>query len=156
MQKSVAAFVLSALVFGTLAAAQSKVDQGKPGIQGPWPVAISTTSAADGGTSTGNAVKFFCNSTRQSTTAVNTTDAGYVPGDGGLAGRWMIRVCNTAKNSGTPIVACTDDGQHPIMSAASGLGETIEVGDCLTYYTNVAIRCVSDTAATYVTAEECN
>lgn len=154
MKNTTVAFVFGSLMFGALALGQSRVDQGKPGTQGPWPVTVSGSSTSDGGVNA-VAVKYFCNATRQSTTPISTLDAGNVPGDGGLTGRWMIRVCNTSKNSGTPVIACTDDGQAPSMVDSTGLGETIEVGDCLTYYTTATIRCVSNTLATYVTAEEC-
>lgn len=76
-----------------------------------------------------------------------------------LAGRWMVRVCNSARNTGTPIVTCTSDGTTP-TTASSSNGEALEVGDCATYTTSpsilgVGVICISDTAATYVTSEEC-
>ena len=183
--KTKVAFIIGFIICAATAAAQQKVDQGKPGTQGPWPVTIMSILAdgGSGGTTVVNqgtspwvvsgtatvslvtladggvvpaATKFFCNATKQSITPISTLDAGNVPEDGGLTGRWMIRVCNTSKNSGTPIIACTDDGQAPVMTSNTGVGETIEVGDCLTFFTPNTIRCVSDTLATGVTAEECN
>lgn len=128
------------------------VDQGSPGRQGPWPVTIQSPSLSDGGSSAAVPVKFFCNTTKQSITMVSGVTN--VPFDGGMPGRWMIRICNTGKNSGTPLIACTDDGQNPSMSF-DGVGESMEVSDCLTYYGNKQIKCISDTGDAGVTSDEC-
>lgn len=153
--KLTAAALFSALtlVFG-VAFAQSKVDQGKPGLQGPWPVTIQSGTLSDGGTSTAITVKFLCESVKSGITIVDGGTVQNVPADGGLSGRWFIRVCTTGKNSGVPMIACTDDGQTPSMSF-NAVGESIETSDCRTYYTPNTIKCVSDTALTGVTTEEC-
>jgi hypothetical protein len=149
-------FLVGLLVFGLavyaqVAKAQQKVDQGKPGTQGPWPVTYGTT--ADGGV-IAFPVKFFCNGVKSGTTIVDGGTVANLPADGGLSGRWFIRVCTTGKNSGTPMIACTDDGQTPSMTF-DAVGESIETSDCRTYYTPNIIKCVSDTALTAVTTEEC-
>lgn len=106
------------------------------------------TSGGGGG---GSTVIFACTSRSQSVTSVGVA-ASSLPT--ALATRWMVRVCNSAENTGTPIVKCRDDGTNPVMGIANA-GEALEVGDCVTYYTAAAIRCISDTAATAVTQAEC-
>lgn len=113
---------------------------------------ISTTTVyADGGTSSNSSVTFSCTTRSQSVTSVGTS-ASSLPT--ALTTRWMVRVCNSAENTGTPIVKCRDDGTNPVMGIANA-GEALEVGDCVSYYTTAAIRCISDTAATAVTQSEC-
>lgn len=94
-----------------------------------------------------------CTTVKMATTQVPTS-ALVIPADGGLSGRWYERVCNSVRNSGTPIITCTSDGQTPTTAATSS-GESLEVGDCATYLTTNDIMCISDTAATQVSSEEC-
>jgi hypothetical protein len=153
--KLTAAALFSTLTFVfSVAFAQTKVDQGKPGTQGPWPVTIQSTTLSDGGTTTATTVKFLCADVKSGITIVDGGTVQAVPADGGLSGRWFIRVCATGKNSGTPMIACTQDGQTPSMNF-DAVGESIETSDCRTYYTPNTIKCVSDTALTGVTTEEC-
>ena len=114
---------------------------------------VLSTSAADGGSSA-VATRTTCNALKMSTTQVNTA-ALSVPADGGLSGRWYARICNSARNSGTPVLTCTSDGQTPTALSSSS-GDALEVSDCVTYYTATPVKCISDTATTQVTAEECN
>lgn len=109
---------------------------------------------ASSGTDGGTAVSVpYCSVTRSRTTSVGTSPTA-VPADGGLAGRWFIRICNSARNTGVPIITCTSDGTSP-DAGLLGDGETIEVDGCNTYTTGTSITCVSDTASTAVTSEEC-
>jgi hypothetical protein len=147
--------LLSFLLAASIAFAGTVVDQGSPGKYGPWPVTIQSTVGPDGGSSTVTTVKFLCNATKSGFTIVDGGTVANLPADGGLSGRWFIRVCTTGKNPGTPMIACTDDGQTPSM-AFNAVGESIETSDCRTYYTPNTIKCVSDTALTGVTTEECN
>jgi hypothetical protein len=71
-----------------------------------------------------------------------------------LAGRWMTRVCNSARNTGNPIITCTSDGTTPTIALTS-VGETLEPGDCTVYTSGTAVRCISDTASTAVTSWDC-
>jgi hypothetical protein len=71
-----------------------------------------------------------------------------------LAGRWMTRVCNSARNTGNPIITCTSDGTTPTIALTS-VGETLEPGDCAVYTSGTAVRCISDTASTAVTSWDC-
>jgi hypothetical protein len=72
-----------------------------------------------------------------------------------LAGRWYTRVCNSCKNTGSPMVTCTADGTTP-TTALTSPGEALEVCDCVVYTdpTN-DVLCISDTASTAVTAYDC-
>lgn len=130
------------------------VDQGSPGKQGPWPVIVTGSVTPDGGVSAATTVRFLCSTPKSGITIVDGGMVASLPADGGLSGRWFIRVCTSPKNSGTPMIACTDDGQTPSM-AFNGVGEGIVWADCHTYYTPNTIQCVSDTALTGVTTEEC-
>lgn len=98
-------------------------------------------------------VRTQCVTVKMATTQVNTAVLS-VPADGGLDSRWYVKTCNSAKNTGIPILTCTSDGQTP-TTAASSSGDALEVGDCAVYYTGTPIRCISDTTATQVTTEEC-
>ena len=161
--KTAAAFLISFLFFAALASAQvSKVDQGKPGTQGPWPVTIVGGTGGGGGsggsgtntvTDAGVSVSVpYCSATASKNTTVGVASTA-VPASP-LAGRWFIRVCNSYRNSGTPIITCTSDGTTP-TAASSSAGDTLGVGDCAQYTTGSAINCISDTASTAVTSEEC-
>lgn len=156
--------LLVGLVLGVTAAfAQTKVDQGKPGTQGPWPVTIVGGTGGGGGGSGGSGTNTvtdagvsvsvpYCSATASKNTTVGVASTA-VPASP-LAGRWLIRVCNSYRNSGTPIITCTSDGTTP-TAASSSAGDTLGVGDCAQYTTGSVINCISDTASTAVTSEEC-
>lgn len=110
---------------------------------------------AGGGTDAGISVTVpYCTTTRSAEAVAVGTSPTAVPADGGLAGRWMIRLCNSPRNSGVPIVTCTSDGTNPDAGLGSR-GESLEVGDCVTYTTGSTVTCISDSASTYVTPWEC-
>lgn len=113
---------------------------------------VVSSTTADGGTSA-IAVKTLCTTVKHATTQVNTTVLN-VPADGGLGDRWYVETCNKANNAGTPIITCTGDGQVPTSAVASS-GTALEIGDCHTFFTTTPIQCISDTAATQVSTEEC-
>lgn len=72
-----------------------------------------------------------------------------------VPGRWLARICNSCRNTGVPMITCTDDGTTP-TTAATFDGEVLGVCDCVTYTNGSnAIKCISDTATTYVTQYEC-
>lgn len=73
-----------------------------------------------------------------------------------LAARLYTLVCNSPQNAGVPLVKCRADGTSPVM-AIGNPGEVLEVGDCVVYTLSAGtdIKCISDTAATYVTTFEC-
>lgn len=116
-------------------------------ISGTVPVTFSANTDAG----VGVAVP-YCTTTASKNTTVNLVSTA-VPASP-LAGRWFIRVCNSARNSGTPIITCTSDGTTP-TTAATSAGEALEVGDCAAYTTGGAVTCISDTAATAVSTWEC-
>lgn len=165
MRKLVVAVVLVAAV----AVAQTivKADQGKPGTQGPWPVTLSGSIPVvivDGGVSGGGGTATstdagvsvtvpYCSVSRSSIVSVGTS-ASTVPVDGGLAGRWMVRVCNSIRNTGIPTVTCATGGVTP-DAGLLGDGESLQPGDCAVYTTGGAVSCISDTAATAVSTWEC-
>lgn len=94
----------------------------------------------------------YCSVTASKNTTVGTSSTA-VPSSP-LAGRWFIRICNSARNSGVPIVTCTSDGTTP-TTALTSAGESLEVGDCANYTSGGVVNCISDTASTAVTSEEC-
>jgi len=165
MRKLVAFVVLLAAV--AVAQTITKVDQGKPGTQGPWPVTFSGTVPVvivDGGVSGGGSgtatvtdagvsvTVQYCTVSRSSVSSVGTSVTA-VPADGGLAGRWMTRVCNSPRNSGTPTITCgtTADLDAGLFSN----GDALETGDCAIYSSGEVVYCISDTAATAATTWEC-
>jgi len=95
----------------------------------------------------------YCTVSRSSAVSVGTS-AVTVPADGGLAGRWLVRVCNSVRNSGQPTVTCATGGATPDAGLLSD-GEALQPGDCAVYTTGGAVSCISDTAATAVSTWEC-
>lgn len=114
---------------------------------------LMVTLPADGGVTinaSSATTTAVCGTTSQTVTSVGVA-ASSLPV---LASRWYARVCNSAENSGSPIVKCRDDGVNPTMGIANA-GEALNNGDCVTYFVTAAVRCISDTAATAVTQSEC-
>jgi hypothetical protein len=117
-------------------------------------IVIAPTAGAtlpDGGSAALTVTTFSCPSRNQTVTTVGTSPVA-LPTT--LAYRWMVRVCNSPENAGTPLVKCRDDNSNPTMGLANA-GEVLEVGDCVSYYTTDAIRCVSNSASVSVTQAEC-
>lgn len=112
---------------------------------------VVASTSPDGGTSSTTIVSFQCSAVGQTVTSVGVAASTITVG---LANRWYARICNSSENAGTPLVKCRDDAVNPVMGIANA-GEVLEVGDCVSYYTTNAIRCISDTAATAVTQAEC-
>lgn len=112
---------------------------------------LVTSGSSGTSTDAGVAVRVsYCSATQDRNTAVGTA-ATTLPV---FAGRWLTRVCNSARNSGTPIITCSTDGTSP-DAGLNGVGEALEVGDCATYTTGSAITCISDTALTSVSSHDC-
>ena len=123
--------------------------------------ALLTTGSSSGGggttTDAGVAVAVpSCTFTQTNITSVGTT-AAFVPSVlQALPGRWMVRVCNSPRNSGTPIITCATATTGVTPDAGLlGVGESLEVGDCATYTTSDGVSCISDTASTAVSSWEC-
>lgn len=94
----------------------------------------------------------YCTQSRSSASSVGTSVVA-MPADGGLAGRWMVRLCNSPRNSGTPIVTCSVLTVPDAGTLSDG--EALEVGDCATWTTGEQVYCISDTASTAVSSWEC-
>lgn len=137
-------FVVMVLV-GLVAWSQTAViaNQGQPGKQGPWSVIdgqcqapVETALVFDGGAATP------CPPTA-------------------LAGRRTILLCNSPKNTGTPVWTIRTDGLP--TTAITSPGQVLGIGDCITYTipgTNpvdggAQINCISDTGNSVLLITEC-
>lgn len=131
----------------------------------PYNVSVDATTGAllttgsGGGTTTDAGITVAvptCTTTQTKITSVGTT-AAFVPSVlQALPGRWMVRVCNSPRNAGTPIITCATATSGVTPDAGLlGIGESLEVGDCATYTTSDGVSCISDTAATAVSSWEC-
>lgn len=164
-KETFAAVLCTSLLVGAVALAQSlvKADQGKPGNQGPWPVTVVSggggSTVYDGGNPTA-VTGVTCSSTiadagsPQQVTAVGVT-AVAVPAQASL-NRFYMTVCNSIENSGTPQVKCLYNGVAPVMGKTTK-GDVLGVGDCWRFdiSTSNTLECISDTAATAVSSDEC-
>ncbi|MBP6479890.1 MAG: hypothetical protein KA310_03490 [Pseudomonadales bacterium] len=153
------AVALTALLGAVVAFAGQVVDQGSPGNQGPWKVSV--VSGAGGGSST----------------AVSVTEApclnpveSFVAYDGGstiplptsaLTSRRSVYICNSPKNSGSPLWTIRVDGTLPTTALGSP-GQTLNKNDCIGYAraatssdAGVPIYGIADTAGAVVTITEC-
>lgn len=148
---------VAAGLFSVLALAQ-KVDQGRPGNQGPWPVTLTIQS--DGGFASSYAYPGPCASTAtdagstQQVTAVGTS-AGVCPGLQDPNRKYIV-YCNSSENSGTPIVKIRIDGTAPVIGI-SNPGDVLLPGDCITYpiQGSATPSCISNAASTAVTTFQC-
>lgn len=137
-----------ALIAGAAFAAEETVNQGTPGLRGPW-----TVTGALSGTTFPTTPQLCTTSASKSTTvgvAAVTTPATQ------LTARRYIIICNSPQNTGTPLVKCRVDGT-PVM-AVTNPGEVLGVGDCFQYAVAASVipSCISDTATTYVISYECS
>lgn len=155
MKKQIAAFLLASLCFALIAHGQSlvKADQGRPGNQGPWPVAMGG-SAQDGGAVVVQDAP--CASPVESYIAFDGGGASAVPAAGPLAGRRTIIICSSQRNSGSPIWTIRNDNTAP-TTAISSPGQTLGVGDCISYAmgASTTINAISDTSSSVLTITEC-
>ncbi len=146
------------LLLGGLAIAQTVVNQGKPGTQGPWPVTISSGS---GGSSGAVAVtESPCLSAQESVLVFDAGGASPCPITA-LAGRRSVTLCNSSKNSGSPVWTIRADGLQPTVFA-NAPGQGLGVGDCITYAMSATavdgglpLYCISDTGSSSLTITEC-
>jgi hypothetical protein len=151
-----AAFILGFTLATGYVVAQSKVDQGRPGTQGPWPVTLASPSyPSDGGYpsgTTGTATyPYPCSQAVQN---VYVMDAGSI-NIGTASSRLYTIVCNSRDNTSGNIRCRVDsDGGVPTTTVGS-TGDVLSTGDCISY-TNppgVPIRCIG--ASVYLTSFEC-
>ncbi len=178
-KETYAAVGLVLLLVGAVAGAQQlvKADQGRPGNQGPWPVSIIGFEFDGGITFTGGSIVVkgpdggaaviqgtvsgsICNAVLidagapQQVTSVGVA-ATLVPAQP-TANRYYVTVCNSSENSGTPQVKCLYNNVSPVMGITNP-GDVLGVGDCWRF--DIAgsnqLKCISDTASTAVTSDEC-
>lgn len=137
-----ASAALGFFVVGT-AFAQSTVSQGQAGTT-PWTVTspcytpVESVIVFDGGGATN------CPIVTQRSPA-----------------RRSVTLCNSKRNTGTPIWTIRADGVAPTTAAGSP-GQQLSIGDCATYivgpgYTDggVSTKCISDTGSAVLTITEC-
>ncbi len=155
-------FAVPVLSISVVAVAQQIVNQGRPGTQGPWPVTVTGgggSTTYDGGNPSA-ATGVICNKTiadggsPQQVTAVGLI-AVPVPASAS-PGRYYMTVCNSTENSGTPQVKCLYNGVAPVMGKTTK-GDVLGLSDCWRFdiSSNNVLECISDTAATAVTSDEC-
>lgn len=145
------------VTLGDDGAAQSKVDQGRPGNQGPWPVSVAGGTVtvlvtADGGTT--YVAPAQCSGMAHKVASIGVA-AGNCPATQ-LANRRYVVLCNSLENVGTPTVKVRTDGTDPVTGVAAA-GDVIGVGDCLQFDVSAATvpRCIATVAATAVHSYEC-
>jgi len=73
-----------------------------------------------------------------------------------LDGRTQIVICNAAENATAATVKCRSDGANPTIGPGY-VGDAIARGTCQPYFagSGLPIKCISDTASTYVVGREC-
>lgn len=149
------AFFLSMMTVAAITWAQQKVDQGKPGNQGPWPVTIS--GSGSGGLTVTEAP---CAYPLESIIQFDGGAATPCPVVS-RAGRRLVTMCNSPKNSGTPSWTVRADGVAPTVLVSSP-GQSLRVGDCVLYFiaatlpdAGVPLNCISDTNSAALTITEC-
>jgi hypothetical protein len=145
----VCAFLLSPTWTYSSAGAQTTVNQGAPGKQGPWLVTLSGSSGS--GTMT---VQGATCSVKDNHVSVSTTATACPPAQ--QAGRRSVLICNSAANTGTGYIRVRADGTAPTTTLASP-GTVLTKGTCmeLTVAASVTPQCISDVASTVVTTVEC-
>ena len=155
------AFFLSMSLVAAVTWSQTKVDQGKPGNQGPWPVTITSGGSGGGSSNSGLAVtESPCTSPVESVIIFDGGGATPCPITS-LSGRRTVTMCNSPKNTGTPLWTVRADGTAPTIFASSP-GQTLGLGDCISYYigatsgdAGVPLYCISDTSSSVLTVTEC-
>lgn len=159
MNKHMLAVLVGLALGATAAFAQTitKVDQGKPGTQGPWPVTFSSVVwPTDGGAATGvggtGTFPYPCGATSKQTTY--TMDAGAVTVGGTLAARVYSVLCNSADNA-SGVVRCRADGTAATTTVGSA-GTVLAVGSCV-LFTNPSGKPITCAGAgsLYVSDFEC-
>ncbi len=154
MKRPIFFFFYAMIIGAGLGFAQTKVDQGKPGTQGSWPVTFSGPSfPADGGFPAGstvvNDIPYQCGAA--SAQAVTRMDGGSNI-VGALNPRLYIVVCNSKDNT-TGDIRCRADGV-PVITTGSP-GTVLGIGDCVPF-TNpggLPVRCIG--GSNYVSTYEC-
>jgi len=156
VRKLIAIFMTVAFVAVGVADAQNKVDQGRPGNQGAWTVAlVAGAPPAPGAASIVQTTPQICLTPKHNITSVGLA-AGNTPA-AQLAARRFITFTNSPENAGSPKVKCRIDGVAPVMGNTN-VGDVLTLGSSITYAIGTATvpQCISDTAATAVISFECS
>lgn len=166
MSPGVRAGLVIGLLLGAIGAwAQSVVNQGAPGKQGPWPVTISGGgfTGADGGGAL-IVAPVQCRATALDGGVVHQimqvgVNAIQIPATP-AAGRVYVNVCSSLQNTSTILIKCRADSTAPVYNAgATGAGDVLAVGDCVTYTAPTAanvVQCITNIdAGNYVDTYEC-
>jgi len=158
----VRAFLLGLVLVASVTYSQTVVNQGKPGTQGPWPVTlIGGTGGGTGGSS--GAITVSEQPCTQPVESILVFDGGGASPCPivALSGRRSVTICNSPKNSGSPLWTVRADGLAPTISATSP-GQTLGVADCISYMITatstdggVPTNCISDTGNSVITITEC-
>lgn len=158
MRRWIPVVVAVSLAVG-IAVARSIADQGRPGKEGAWPIALA--GGLDGGSGAVVLVRPYqcAASSPYKTTTVTSAAAASVPATPSTSPRAYMVVCNPAQNTGN--VKCRGDGTAPVF-ALGNPGDYLANGNCVKY-TQVnlddagsPILCISDQAATFqATTFEC-
>lgn len=155
----IAAFVIGFLLVAGVTSAQTVVNQGRPGNQGPWPVTFvgGATIYLDAGLTV---VEAPCVNPVESFLCFDGGAASPVPATA-LAGRRTVLICNTPKNTGSPIWTIRVDGVAPTTTLASP-GQDLAIGDCISYPKTATsadagapIYGISDTNSACIKITEC-
>ena len=154
------AFLLSMTLVAGFTFAQSKVDQGKPGNQGPWPVTITGSGTGGGSGSSVVVTDSPCLSPRESVLVFDGGNFTPCPVSA-LAGRRTVTFCNSPRNAGSPIWTIRADGLAP-TTASNTAGQDFALGDCVTYWMGATsddggspTNCISDTGSSSLKITEC-
>lgn len=145
-------------LFGVAAVAQ-KVDQGRPGNQGPWPVACVSgcSGGSGGGGDAGTNVNIIENQRCQVTaqTVVGATGTSAAVPTSSLSNRAYVQICNSVQNSDTAQAKCLTTGV-PVF-AAGNAGDVLATGDCVTYNVSdaITVRCIANGSGVNLTTFEC-
>lgn len=149
-----------------------KADQGKPGNQGPWPVTgtLTCNTIFDGGAVSipypvpvvgidagGVFVQDVpCTGAVESVVVQDGGTTAVLAPHAALAARRTITLCNSPKNTGTPLWTLRIDGVDP-TTAATAAGQTLNKSDCITYtlQSTVPVRVIGDTGNSALTITEC-
>lgn len=134
-------------------------NQGKPGNQGPWPVTI--IGGSGGGSGSVTVTEQPCTNPVESIITFDGGGATPIPSGTALSSRRFITICNSPKNSGSPLWTIRADGTVP-TTAASSPGQVIGLADCIYYFKSatssdggVPIYGISDTNSSVLLVTEC-
>lgn len=112
---------------------------------------IISAGSTDGGTT--SALPTYPASCRDTRQVPVTLSAGVVTAFSTSGLQWL-RVCNSLRNSGNPLITCASDSHAP-TTANTSYGDVLAPGDCVTVPANPnGLNCISDVTV-YVNQMRC-